>query len=391
MLPASSLRNIRLLSYFNFFTDFRLFGPILIIYFAEVSGSYFVGGAVFATTMISSAIFEIPTGVLSDRLPRTRVAALGGLVTAFAIIAYAAAPGAEILLLGAVLEGLGRSLFSGNNEALLWDSLAEHDREDEFHHHSGRVNAAFQIALASSALIGGFVADWSMRWAVALSIVPQFMSVVAALLMKEPAVHHNVEPVHPMRQVARAARNIVRHKELRRLTLAGAVSHGAGESGWQFQPAFVALLWPTWAVGVGRAMNHAISIAGFWWAGRIIERLGSRTTLLGGSLLATIVGFVAYGKPTAVSPLLTTVEGGLYGATSTAKSTLLQQSFTDTERATMGSIGQLLGSLLFGLFALLAGAVADAHGPQAALLICQAIGCLALPGYWLLQRSHRRE
>ncbi len=379
--------NVRLLTLFNFFNDFRLFGPILIIYFADVSGSYALGGAVFAITMISSASFEIPTGVLSDRMPRSRVAVFGGVTTTAAVIAYAVAPNFEVLVLGAVLEGLGRSLFSGNNDALLWDSLAEHGRESEFHHFSGRVNVGFQVALATSAIAGGFIAGWSMRWAVALSVIPQLASVAVALALREPKIHHHIEPGHPVKHFVVAARNLFRHKELRRLTVASAVVHGASESGWQFQPAFVAGLWPTWAVGIGRGVNHATSIAGFWWAGRAIDRFGATKTLLGSSAAAGAIGLIAFGKPTIASPALTTVEGATYGLAMTSKSSLLQRSFSDSERATMGSIGGFLGSLLFGVFSIAAGLIADAYDPRVALLACHLVSMTAIPVYWWLHKE----
>ncbi len=387
MRPTSSLGNIKLLALFNFFNDFRLFGPILIVYFADVAGSFVLGGAVFSTAMISSALFEIPTGVMSDRLPRTRIAFLGAVATVFAVVAYAVAPGFELLIVGALLEGLGRSLFSGNNDALLWDSLAEHKREQEFHHHLARVNIGFQVALATSAVIGGVVAGWSMRWSVALSILPQLACVAVALLLREPAVRHDIEPVHPLRHIAVAAKNIARHKRLRRLTIARAIGYGAGESGWQFQPSFVALLWPTWAIGIGRGINHATSIAGFWWAGRIIDRFGPTKTLLGSSTIAGVIGLIAFGKPTVLSPALTTLEGAGYGATTTSQNLLVQRWFTDAERATMGSIGQFIASLFFGFMAIAAGWLADAHGPRVALLVCQVVALVALPVYWWLYKT----
>jgi hypothetical protein len=389
MRPAAAPRNVKLLALFNFFNDFRLFGPILIIYFADISGSFANGGLVLATTMISSALFEIPTGVLSDRMQRRRVALLGALVTALAFTAYAVAPGFEVLMVGAVLEGLGRSLFSGNNDALLWDSLAEHGRESEFHHHSGRVNAGFQIALALSAFCGGFAAGWSMRWAVALSIAPQLVCALVALRFDEPRVHHDVEPGHPIRQVTTAAKNIWHHKTLRRLTFAHAFQYGAGEAGWQLQPSFVSALWPTWAVGIGRGVNHLSSITGFWSAGRVINRFGPSRTLLGSTVVSGIVGLVAFGKPTVVSPALLTAEGSMYGLFSTSRTLMVQRIFTDTERATMGSIGQLLGSLFFGIFAITGGVLADAHGPAVALLVLNLAGMVAIPVYWLVHRGER--
>jgi hypothetical protein len=176
---------------------------------------------------------------------------------------------------------------------------------------------------------------------------------------------------------------------VRQLTLANAVEHGAGECGYQFQPAFVAGLWPTWAMGLARGANHATSFAGFWWAGRIIDRFGSTKTLLGSSLVAGVIGLVAFGKPTVVSPALMPLEGATYGTSTTAKALLLQQRFTDRERATMGSLGQFLGSLFYGMFAVTAGLIADAYSPQAALLTCHIASLTTIPAYWLLHTSRR--
>ena len=61
-----SLSNIRRLAWFNFFLDFRLYGPIAIIYFGRVSGSYALGASVLSVVMLSSALLEVPTGVWSD-------------------------------------------------------------------------------------------------------------------------------------------------------------------------------------------------------------------------------------------------------------------------------------------------------------------------------------
>jgi hypothetical protein len=55
-------KNIKLLAWFNFFTDFKLYPPVAIIYFARVSGSYALGMSIFAITQLASAIFEVPTG-----------------------------------------------------------------------------------------------------------------------------------------------------------------------------------------------------------------------------------------------------------------------------------------------------------------------------------------
>lgn len=298
--------------------------PCSVLCFQDITDSYALAGAVFALIMISSAILEVPAGIVSDRIPRVRVVSCGAVASIFAVSSYAVATSVTLLVVGAVLEGLDRSLFSGNNDALLRDSLADHGREDEFYRHYSRVQAAFQIALAISALLGGAIGAWSMRWAVVLSVVPQLLSLFVSLRMREPRIHRIFEPVHPLRHLAHATRLVFRDKKLRRLTFASALGFGAGESAWQLQPAFIAALWPTWAIGIGRGANHLTSIFGLLGAGKVVDRFGSTKALFGGATIAGLIGLVAYGKPTVMSPAITPLEGTTYGVTSTAKAELFQ-------------------------------------------------------------------
>jgi len=63
-------RNIRLLALFNFLLDFRLYAPIMVIYFEQITHSYTLAMSVLAATMLASAALELPTGIFSDRVGR---------------------------------------------------------------------------------------------------------------------------------------------------------------------------------------------------------------------------------------------------------------------------------------------------------------------------------
>lgn len=82
-------RNVKLLTWFNFFLDLRLYAPIAIIYFAQVTGSFALGMTVFGVASISAALFEVPTGIFSDYLGRKRTVILGAVTAAFAVFFYA--------------------------------------------------------------------------------------------------------------------------------------------------------------------------------------------------------------------------------------------------------------------------------------------------------------
>jgi MFS family permease len=375
-------RTVRLLGWFNFFGDFRLYGPIMVIYFAQVSGSYTAAGSLLAVKMLSSAAFEVPAGILSDRLGRRGTMIAGAVVMVAAHLGYAAAPGYGLLLAAVVLEGLATALWSGNNEALLYDTLLEAGRADEFPRHSGRVNSMFQIALALAAAVGGVVAGASsLRTVVVLSVVPQVLCVLVALRIREPRVHGPLES-SVLSHLGSAVRGIRRSPVLRRMTLVSALRYSS-ESAAQLSPVFVAGLWPFWALGLWRTFGHGVAFAGFRASGWVIGRFGAVRTLRGGELFDNVVNFVALVKPTVVSPVL--LGSPAYGMSTIAQQTLLQREFSDRERATTGSLAALLGSVLYALVAVGAGLVADRWGIVAALFTIQAVTLIALPLAW---RAH---
>ncbi|MER5625791.1 MFS transporter [Streptosporangium sp. NPDC002544] len=372
-------RNVRLLSWFNFFGDFRMYGPIMVIYFAQVTGSYTAAASLLAVKMLSSAAFEVPTGVLSDRLGRRGTMITGAVVMVAAHLGYAGASGYGLLLAAVVLEGLATSLWSGNNESLLYDTLLEAGREEEFPRHSGRVNSMFQIALALAAAMGGVVAGaWSLRVVVVLSVVPQVLCVLVALRVREPRVHGPLES-NVLVHLGSALRGIRRNPVLRRMTLVSALRYSS-ESAAQLSPVFVAGLWPLWALGLWRTFGHGVAFVGFRVSGWVIGRVGAARTLLFGELFDNVANFVALVKPTVFSPVL--LGSPAYGMSTIAQQTLLQREFTDRERATMGSLASLLGSVLYALVALGAGLVADRWGVAPALLAIQAVVLIALPLAW---------
>ncbi|MEK7518009.1 MAG: hypothetical protein AAB583_05690 [Patescibacteria group bacterium] len=97
-------KNIKILTWFNFFTDLKFYSPIAIIYFANVSGSFALGMSVFSIAMLSSSLFEIPTGIFSDFIGKRKTVILGGISSVVYSVFYAIGQSFFILALAAVLE-----------------------------------------------------------------------------------------------------------------------------------------------------------------------------------------------------------------------------------------------------------------------------------------------
>ncbi len=363
-------RNIKLLTLFNFFTDFRLYAPVAIIYFSQVTGSYMLGMSIFSIIMVSSAIFEIPTGIFSDRIGRKRTIVLGSIAAVFYSIFYAIGQSFWILVVGALFEGLSRSFYSGNNDALLHSTLAETKNEHQYDEFLGRVSSMFQAALAVSAIMGSFLAQWSFPLIMWISVIPQIICLIIAFQIIEPKVITN-ESGNVFQHLKKAYLNFKRNKKLRLLSASSILGYGFGEAGFQFQSAFYVTVWPLWAIGVVRAFSNLIAAVSFRFSGKLIRKFGGINILITSNIYARVSNIVAALFPSIFSPIIIALTSLFYGAKSVAENTLLHKEFSNEQRATMGSLNSFGGSIFFGIISIILGFTADKLSPATAFVVLQ--------------------
>jgi len=392
-MHARARRNIRLLTWFNFCSDFRIYNAIAVVYFARISGSYALGIGIFTVAKISAALFEIPTGVFSDLLGRKVTLALGQVAAALSIACYAFATSFPLLVAGGVLEGLSFALFSGNNDALLFESLKQEEREAEFAQFQARVSSTFQLALAVSAAVAMLALRWlSFRQLFLLSILPQVLGMAIALALVEPARRAFSAQHGVFTHLKEAMRGFTHNRNLRLLAFASAIGFALGEAKFLFYPAFFALFWLGPWLALARLLSHAGGALGFRIAGLLIRQRGETEVLVGTSALAVTLGIVGTAIANIASPALLSASSVLFGPSVVAQQSLAQKAFTDQQRATMASLSQSAGNLFFAVAATLIGLLADRFGARNALLIAEILSISVTYLYWRLYgRSRRRD
>jgi MFS family permease len=372
-------RNISLLSWFNFCLDFRIYNAIAILYFAEVTGSYALALGIFSVVTISSSLFELPTGILSDRIGRKKTLLLGQMSTILSIFFYALGWSFLILVFGAILEWLAKSLYSGNNSALLYDSLKEMGKENEYGTYEGKVSSMFQIALGISAVIGTFTLGFeSFQFLFWISLIPQILGLGIAFSLIEPKLHEKKIEPNIFAHISLAIDKFRTNLKLRNLSIASIVALGINEPIHNFYPAFMATLWPAWAIPLAKTWSHIFAAIGFRMSGKIIERYGAKKTVLWENGVNYIVSTLIIAFPSILTPLIRSITSLGFGIGSVAQNSLFQKEFTDAQRATMGSLNALAWSLFVSLFSILLGAVADAIGIYYALLWAQILAVSAV-------------
>jgi len=380
-------RNIRLLYLHNLLTDFRFQAPFAVIYFQQITSSYTAATFVLSLEVISCALLDIPTGIFSDKIGRKYTLAIGSASCAASLAFYAFAQNLATLICGACLLGLSLALFSGNNNALLFETLKAEGKEKQYHHVQGRASSMFQLGLGISALLASFIAPHGLRIVFMLGIAPQVLATIVSLFFVEPRKHIAIEE-KSFAHLRVAFGQVVRNPRLRLLTVAQSMSYGIGEAVYTFNNAFINSLWPIWAVAIYRALTNGLGFIGFWFAGKLIDRIKVGAVLVLASTYGLVSGLIATLMANVISPIVFLSGSLFFGPSMVAYDYILQQEFTDKQRATMASVISFSSRFVSGLAALALGAIADHFGLVVAM-VCGVIGSgIALPVYLRLFRKH---
>lgn len=361
---------IKLLKLFYICYNFRLYSVLAVIYYTSITHSYALALSIFSIAQVSQAIFEIPTGYYSDKYGRSRCLKLGTLASLLSVLGYAIGQNYWMLAAGALFEGLTQAAFSGNNDAFLYEVLKENGKKKNYSQEFGRVNSWLELSGFVSGIIGGLLAIKSLRILFWLSAIPRLLGVMVGWGIREPKVRRKTMP-SITGHVKEALLTYKKNLKIRLVSLAGIIHFAIGESTWSFQGAFYNLFLPVWLTSLVMSINYLTSTISFRLGGRIIEKYGAAKTLFCSEIFGRGLYLLALVLPSAASPFLMATASITYGSSTVAKSTLLQEEFTNRQRAIIASINSFVGNCLYAIVAVLFGILADKYGITKSLLLGQ--------------------
>lgn len=382
-------KNIFLMKWYYFFTALRFYAALQIIYFVKVSGSYTLGMSLFAVSSISQALLEIPTGIYSDRIDRRNITILAAF-SGFASVAFYAIGGNYwFLFIGAVVEGLARALGSGNNQAFIYDSLKDIQKQSDLYKHFGTIGKYQSIAFGISAIIGGYIATFSFPIAMWFSAATQVFAFIITLFLTNPITQSKSE-FNPFVHIKEALISFKNNSQLRRLSISRAMKCSIGEAAYQFTPSFIASLWPLWAIGIFNAVNNILTAIGYHISKKINKKFKKLKVVTGSFIFRRITDSIAFAFPSVFSPVLLWLNSVFYGSAEVAEDSLLHEEYTDKQRATMGSLDSLFTTICFSVSSLGIGFVADLLGAPHTLLLTQIILLPILWLYWKMFKHNKK-
>ena len=215
---------------------------VLVVFFTDWCGiSLFRVTILQAWFMFWALIAEIPTGVIADRFGRKHSLILACIIGAIGALIYAMTPNFYLFLLGEFLFAICIALFSGANEAFVYDSLKKikpSDLNQKSKHIFANMQIFTLISISSAAIIGGFfAARFGLQNTMRLVAVPLVLAMFVGLFFKEPKTIVKRESVRYWNIMTDGWQFFVKNKSLRILALDTAiVSILAYFVIWLYQP-----------------------------------------------------------------------------------------------------------------------------------------------------------
>lgn len=179
--------------------------------------------------LLADLLFEIPAGIIGDKIGRKWSIVFGQLIMLLAWIPWFFADSFLLFALSFFIGGIGLAFQSGSDQALIYDDLKEQGKESLMQKSMGRYFAAMTLGVAIASCIGGFLA--ASRTADAfyvlysLTAFMQFVGLLVLFTVREPkiqtddAVYMQHEHEGALRHFVGGLHHLWSHRKLRRIFL----------------------------------------------------------------------------------------------------------------------------------------------------------------------------
>lgn len=368
-------KNIKLMCWINLFSELKLYGAIIILYYIKISGSMALGMSIFSIATIVSSICELPTGIISDKIGRKRTVVLGALYGFLSVFILAISKNYLMLVFSAFFNGLEIAFFSGNNQAIIYESLKEVSSEKEFGKYVGKFNSMIYLAGAIAAVIGSLIVFISsFRFIILLSLLPKTIQILLAFKLKENENTKNKEKV--LSQAVNSIKLVYKNKLLKKQILADGISDGVSEACFQFRTTFYELVWPSWALGIPNLLSNIGAFFSNWFAGKMIKKFEKNKLYVFSNIYSMISNSIGVLLKNCFSPIIM-ISNSIF-STEVIQMEVEHNLYDNRYRASMASIKALIKNLIFSLMAFVLGFLADCVGIIIAFLIFQVFKTISI-------------
>ncbi len=370
----SKLDNTKKLAIVTFFSNLYFYNHIGTLYQQTRGLSLLQVNSIWAIIVGTIFLAEVPTGVIADKIGRKWSIVTALFLQTLGEVFYLFAKDYFTFIFIAILAGIGYAFLSGANEALVYDSLPEGDRDTEMKKSMGLIGSSYHLAFFVAPLIGGLIVSQLILTKFLTVIFLTACSVGIAFLisfsLQEPQncyKHSEDSPLTIFKEGFAEIKNSQRLKWL--MSIAVLTSTFSNSLINLYQPYFAESSVPTFWIGASLSLGGLFAFLLQKYAYLIEQKLGK----VGFFVLSIWPGIMYLLLAMASLPVLLIPIFVVAYASMEARNPLLasykNEQINSKNRATVLSLFNMLGMLYVALMSLVFGRIADTSIPIAFISI----------------------
>ena len=274
------LKNTRKYYLLHFFRECQFIIPVIVLFWQANGLSLFQIMLLQAIFAIGIVIFEVPTGSYADKVGRKQSIALGALILFIGAIVYSLGINFWHFVIAELVWALGTCYMSGANSALIYESLKQNKKENDFKRIWGNIQSFGYLAAGTTGIIGGIIAAHSLRLNWVLVSIFMFFMFVVALSLEEPKHIKKVEEKSYWKHIVESFKEAITNKNLLFLLLFFSLLQTISRiSLWFYQPYMQQSGLNIVYFGIVWASFNVFAISGSKSAHKVEAWLGERWSL----------------------------------------------------------------------------------------------------------------
>lgn len=343
---------------------------------------------------LSMFLLEVPTGSIGDKLGKIRSLQIGTLLLLLhCVLMMALRQSAALVALG-FLEGMGYTFCSGSDDALFYELLKKHHREQDYLRLNARLKSAQSILTGATISAGALIVSWSWEAVYGVTALCLGGALWVLTQLQEPTILK--APPAGGEEAFSHLRHRILYPSLPVFLLCFVgFSFMDGISGSYYnynQIIFQQAQIPVALIGIFFSVNYFAASAAYLFATWLCKRLSKRAILscmiaLQGALFAALaftrqpVLFVAFAFICCLTPEVVYI----------LADSIIQANIASEYRATILSVVSMLRSLMSTVSYSVLGGILDRTGTTGLMLFLALVSFAALGCFRLILTYRQKQ
>jgi MFS family permease len=373
-------KNVRLWYLTTFFSYSAFLLPVWVIFNTEYLGlsntqAFLLGVLPYGL----SAFFEIPTGAWSDRYGRAKIYKLGTALYILSVFSLVLFKDFYVLFAFQIVGAIGLAMQSGGLEALVHDSLAEKDRDEQYASINGRRQATLFMSRVVTVLFSGVIYQYDPRAPILASSIMNVIGLAVSFGFEE--VRHEIATASTnLKHMKETWKIFTKNRLLLIFLILIAVHSYVSEALFGFyQPYFKSIDVEISSFGFYYAIISSLSAIGAIIVARTLQKIGAYIvmTFLMLSVVCTL-GLLLFQNT--VIALVSLVPSSIaFGFIQVTMKTYIQKQTPSRYQATALSIASFAQTIMFFISIIMLGVLLDIYSVAHVNVILFILSLLTTP------------